>query len=119
MGVASELHVAASSKKESCLTAEQCQRLEGPIRDQLELLDYEVRSAFARIFADGDRSRLENVMFLKASTTVLLSISANLFERASETTNEPFDVDSFLAGAKSAAQWAALRKLRNCVAGEA
>lgn len=119
MGVASELLAAASSKNESCLTTEQCQRLEGPLRDQLELLDYEVRSVFARIFADEDRSRLENVVFLKASTTVLLSISANLFARASETTNEPFDIDSFLAGAKNAAQWAALRKLRNCVAGEA
>ncbi len=119
MGVASELLDTTSDNDASCLTAEQCQRLDGPIRDQLELLDYEVRSAFARIFADASLSCNDNAMFLKASTTVLLSISANLFEHASAATDEPFDIDTFLTGAKSAAQWAALRKLRYSVAGEA
>ncbi len=100
------------------LSIEDCQRLDGDIRDNLELLDYEIRCAFTRILADVDRSGVDNVVFLRASTTVLLSIAAGLLERAAEKTCKPADATSFVSGAASAAAWAKLRKLRYFVGGE-
>ena len=100
------------------LSIEECQKLVSPLRDDLELLDYEIRSAFTRIMSEVDRSGSDNVLFLKASTTVLLSIAAGLLERVAEQTNHPFDVDSFVGGAQSAAQWAKMRKLKYFLGGE-
>ncbi len=56
---------------------------------------------------------------MKASTTVLLSIAAGLLARAAEDQRAPFDAGSFAAGAGSAAKWAAQRRLRYFVGGEA
>jgi hypothetical protein len=100
------------------LSIEECQKLVSPMRDDLELLDYEIRSAFTRIMSEVDRSGTDNVLFLKASTTVLLSIAAGLLERVAEQTNRPLDVDSFVGGAESAAQWAKMRKLKYFLGGE-
>jgi hypothetical protein len=101
------------------LTIEECQSIGSPLREELELLDYEIRSAFARILSDVDRSGPDNILFLKASTTVLLSIAAGLMERAAEQNNAPFDVKSFVVGAEMAVEWAKMRKLRYFLGGEA
>jgi hypothetical protein len=100
------------------LAIEECQRLDGDIRDNLELLDYEIRRAFTRILAEVDRSGVDNVVFPRASTTVLLSIAAGLLERAAEKTSKPANTASFVSGAAGAATWAKLLKLRYFVGGE-
>ena len=101
------------------LTIEECQRINTPLREELELFDYEIRSAFTRILSDVDRSGADNILFLKASTTVLLSIAAGLLERAAEENDTHFDVGSFVLGAEKAAEWAKTRKLRYFLGGEA
>lgn len=108
-----------SPDDQSHLTFEQCQRLTGPIRDDLELFDYTVRSAFSRLLAEANLSDENSIMFIKASTTVLLSISAGLHESVAADSNQSFDINSFVASAKSAARWAASRKLRLALGGEA
>lgn len=101
------------------LTIEQCQRLDGHIRADLELLDYEIRGAFTRILTEVDRSVQDDGLFLRASATVLLSISAGLLEMSAEKTTRPVNAASFVTGAAEAAAWAKLRKLRYFVGGEA
>lgn len=99
-------------------TIEECQRFEAPLRADLELLDYEIRRRFNRILAGVEQSGEDGVLFLKASTTVFLSIAAGLMESTAERTREPFDVASFKAVAENAAQWAKDRKLKYFVSGE-
>ncbi len=82
------------------------------------MLDYEVRCVFNQILAGVDQSGRDGALFLKASTTVLLSVAAGLMEAAAERTHEPADVESFKATAEDAAQWAKSRKLRYFVSGE-
>jgi len=101
------------------LSIEECQRIDSPIREELELLDYEIRSSFTRILSEVDRSGADNILFLKASTTVLLSIAAGLLERAAEANDAQFDIGSFVSGAEMAAEWAKMRKLRYFLGGEA
>ncbi|MBI1867091.1 MAG: hypothetical protein HYS06_02135 [Methylocystis sp.] len=99
-------------------TIEECQRFDAPLRDDLELLDYEIRRRFNRILAGVDQSGQDSVLFLKASTTVLLSIAAGVMESTAERTRQPFDVASFKAVAENAAKWAKNRKVKYFVAGE-
>ncbi len=99
-------------------TIEECQRFDAPLREDLELLDYEIRRRVDRMLAGVDQSGKDSVLFRKASTTVLLSIAAGLMESAAERTREPFDVASFKAVAENAAQWAKNRKLKYFVSGE-
>ncbi len=101
------------------LSIEECQAIGSPLREELEVLDYEIRSALIRLLGDVEASGADGALFLKASMTVLLSIAAGMLARASEERNAPFDVGSFAAGAEAAAEWARLRKLRYFVGGEA
>ncbi len=101
------------------LTIEECQALAPPLRDELELFDYEVRSALTRILADVEASEADSVLFLRASMTVLLSIAAGMLARAAEEKNAPLDVGSFALGAQKAVEWARTRRLRYFVGGEA
>ena len=100
----------------ACFTLQQCAELKGPIREDLEVLDHEVRSLLTGFFA-AERAR--DAAFLRASATVLLSIAACVQERAAAQINRPIDIESFAASARSAAQWAEHRKLRLALAGEA
>lgn len=100
---------------ESAFSVEDCQRLAPPLRNDLELLDYDMRRAIARIRADA---RGDDAQLIKGATTVLLTIAADLAVRAAETRRARFDADSFLAGAESAAQWAQERRLRLYLGGE-
>lgn len=97
---------------------EECQRLDESLREDLEVLDYEVRCVVNQILAGVDQSRRDGVLFLKASSTVLLSVAAGLMEAAAERTREPADVESFKAIAEDAAEWAKTRKLRYFSSGE-
>lgn len=99
-------------------TIEECQRLEPALRQDLEMLDYEVRCLVNQILAGVDRSGRDGVSFMRASTTVLLSVAAGLMEATAERTHEPVDVDAFKAIAEDAAEWAKGRKLRYFLAGE-
>lgn len=110
---------AASKNNAAVMSIEDCQRIDAPLRAELELLDYEIRGVILRIKADVERSGADDALFLKASSTVLLSIAAGLTIRAAEKTCAPFDAESFMLGAQNAAQWARMRKLRYFVAGEA
>ncbi|WP_144259746.1 hypothetical protein [Methylocystis sp. ATCC 49242] len=101
------------------MSIEECQRLEQPLRRDLEVLDYEVRSLIARMRAEAKDAGADEMLFVKASTTVLLSIAAGLVARAAEDKRAPFDATSFVASADSAAQWAQTRRMRYFVAGEA
>lgn len=101
------------------MSIEECQKLDEPLRQDLELLDYEVRSIVARIRSEARDAGADDATFVKASTTVLLSIAAGLLARAAEDQRAPFDARSFAAGANSAAKWAAQRRLRYFVGGEA
>lgn len=101
------------------MTIEECQKLETPIRQDLELLDYEVRSIVNRIRNESRDAGGDDATFVKASTTVLLSIAAGLLARAAEDERAPFDASSFAAGAGQAARWAEQRRLRYFMAGEA
>ncbi len=101
------------------LTIEECQRINSPLREELEVLDYEIRTIITRILGDIDRSGLDDVLFLKATASVLLSLAAGLLERAAAEEQTHFDLESFVQGAEMAAEWAKLRKLRYFVGGEA
>ncbi|WP_281800956.1 hypothetical protein [Methylocystis echinoides] len=101
------------------MTIEECQKLDTPLRQDLELLDYEVRTIVDRIRSEARDGGADDATFVKASTTVLLSIAAGLLARAAEDEQAPFDATSFAAGAGHAARWAAQRRLRYFVAGEA
>ncbi len=101
------------------LTIEECQAIGSPLREELEVLDYEVRAALIRVLSDVEASGADGVLFLKASMTVLLSIAAGMLARASEERNVAVDIGSFTAGAQAAAEWARMRKLRYFVSGEA
>lgn len=101
------------------MSIEDCQRLETPLRQDLELLDYEIRTLVARIRREAGEGGADDATFVKASTTVLLSIAAGLLARAAEDRRAAFDASAFVASADSAARWAGERRLRYCVAGEA
>ena len=101
------------------MSIEECQRLETPLRRDLEVLDYEIRSLVARIRQEAKAAGADDTVFMTASTTVLLSIAAGLFARVAEDRRTAFDTRSFVAGADSAAKWAGERRLRYCVSGEA
>lgn len=103
----------------SAMSIEECQRLDAPLRGDLELLDYEIRSLVARIRREAKEAGAEDATFLKASTTVLLTIAAGLMARAAEDGRAPFDCRSFVATADSAAKWAGERRLRYFTGGEA
>jgi hypothetical protein len=101
------------------MTIEECQNLDPPIRQDLELLDYEVRTIVDRIRSESRDAGGDDATFVKASTTVLLSIAAGILARAAEDERAAFDAGSFAAGAGHAARWAEQRRLRYFVAGEA
>lgn len=108
----------ADSGRAKIPTIEECQQLDAELREDLEVLDYEIRCAVNQILADVDRSGRDGISFLRASTTVLLSIAAGLLEATAERTHEPADVEAFKAVAEDAAEWAQRRKLRYFVSGE-
>ena len=66
------------------MTIEECQKLDQPIRQDLELLDYEVRTIVDRIRSESRDAGGDDATFVKASTTVLLSIAAGILARAAE-----------------------------------
>jgi hypothetical protein len=104
--------------KMTVLTVDQCQSLDTAVRTDLELFDYEVRHAFTRLLTQVDQSGEDGLLFLKASTIVLLSIAAGLLARSAEEI-DPLQTESFVTAAESAWQWAQLRKLRYFSEGEA
>jgi hypothetical protein len=109
----------ASTNELDVMSIEECQRLGPPLRRELEVLDYEIRRLVARARADARLAGSEDSLFVKASSTVMLSIAAELMARAAEEGRLRFDVTSFAAGADRAAQWARGRRLKYFLAGEA
>lgn len=101
------------------MSIQECQRLGPPLRQELEILDYEIRRLFARTRADALLAGAENSQLMQASSTVMLSIAAELVARAAEDRGQSFDAKSFIASANSAAQWAHGRRLRYFLSGEA
>ncbi|HEY8163044.1 MAG: hypothetical protein ACR650_03760 [Methylocystis sp.] len=99
-------------------TIEECQQLRDPLRGQLELLDYDVRNAIARGLSDIEANGKDDVLFMNASVTVLLSIAARIFHKATEPEDAQASVQSFVHGAQDAIDWAKTRRLRYNVAGE-
>lgn len=103
----------------SLFSVEDCQRLAPPIRRDLEVLDYEIRRLLARARADAQSSGSDDAIFLQASSTVMLSIAADVMARAAEERRQRLDAGSFLDAAESALSWARNRRLRYLIAGEA
>jgi hypothetical protein len=114
-----EASVLSNSNVVSALSIQECQKLDRSLRADLELVDYEIRSIVTRILTDVDRSGVDSVLFLKASTTVLLSIAAGLLTTAADEANGTFDVATFMSGAEDAAEWARTCRLKYCLGGEA
>lgn len=109
----------ADGNQIAVMSIEECQRLAEPLRRDLEVLDYEVRSLVARMRAEANDAGSDDAAFVEASTTVLLTIAAGLMAREAEIRRARFDASSFLAGADSALQWARSRRLKYFLAGEA
>ncbi len=103
----------------AAMPIEECQRLDAPLRDDLEVLDYEVRTLVARIRREACDAGTDDTTFVAASTTVLLSIAAGLIACAADERRAAFDARSFAASANRAADWARKRRLLRFVAGEA
>lgn len=101
------------------MTFEQCLRLEGALKDELELMDYQIRSTLRQAIGRTDRHSRDETLFLQASTIVLLSIAASIHERSSTNANARFDMRWFVAGARNAASWVVSRKLRFSQVGSA
>lgn len=101
------------------MTIEECQGLETPLRQDLEILDYEIRQLVLRIRKDARESGADDAVFLSASSTVLVSIAATLLSRAADDRRAVFDGAAFAAGAGSAARWARERRLKVLLGGEA
>lgn len=101
------------------MTIEECQRLDTPLRQDLEVLDYEIRGLVARIRKEAGDAGADDTIFIKASSTVLLSIAASLMARAAQDRRTAFDAGDFAASAGAAAKWAQERRLRYFLGGEA
>jgi hypothetical protein len=95
-----------------------CRSCEPALRGRLEALDDEVRSAVNQLLAEIAREGEDASAFLKAATTVLLSIAAGLMETAAERGGAAIDVESFRDAAEGAAQWAKSHRLRDLLDGE-
>lgn len=108
----------AGDAEMTVMSIEECLKLDTPIRQDLEVLDYEVRSLVARIRREARDAGADDATFVKASTTVLLSIAAGLLARAAEDRRASFDACSFAKSAGSAAKWAEERRLRYFIGGE-
>ncbi|BBU61601.1 hypothetical protein MSC49_15360 [Methylosinus sp. C49] len=93
-----------------------CRDLSPQLRRDLETLDYELRGVANRLLAEVDDAKGDAATFLRAATTVLLSVAAGLMETASDRAHEPTDVGAFKNAAEDAAQWAKSRKLRDLLA---
>lgn len=98
---------------------EECQRLDAPLRRDLEVLEYEVRRLVARMRNEARDAGVDDILFVKASATVLLSIAAGLLTRVAEERRAAFDPNAFAASADKAARWAGERRLRYGLGGEA
>jgi hypothetical protein len=99
-------------------TIEECQRLRDPLRGQLELLDYDVRNAVARGLSGIESNGKDDIQFMNASVTVLLSIAARIFHRSGDCESAAVAERSFVVGAQDAIDWAKTRRLRYSVSGE-
>jgi hypothetical protein len=110
--------VGTISNTQAMLTIEECQRLRDPLRSQLELLDYDVRNAIARGLSDIEANGKDDILFMNASVTVLLSIAARFFQRTAACEDAEITEQSFIVGAQDAINWAKTRRLRYNVAGE-
>lgn len=96
----------------TAMSIEECQRLNTPLRRDLEILDDEIRSLLARIRREANDAGGDDAAFVKASTTILLSIAAGVLAHAAEDHRAAFDANSFAACAGAAAKWAGQRRRR-------
>lgn len=109
-----------SNREIVALSVEECQRLDAALRDDLEALDFEIRSLVARVRLAARDDGADDIVVVKASTTVLLSIAAGLIACAAEDRKALFDVRAFAASADHVATWARERWLKGlAAAGEA
>ncbi|WP_457798524.1 hypothetical protein [Methylocystis sp. S23] len=115
----SVLRVLARGAALTAMTIEECQQLQTPLRQDLETLDYEIRGLVARIRKESRDAGADDATFVKASSTVLLSIAATLLARAADDRRAAFDPGAFAASAGSATRWAEERRTKYFVGGEA
>lgn len=97
---------------------EECRRCEPALREALAALDDEARGLVNHLLAGVEAEGGDATVFLKAATTVLLSIAAGMMERAAERGCEPADIESFRDAAEDAAQWAKSHRLRELLDGD-
>jgi hypothetical protein len=91
-------------------TINECRRMDSTMRRNLERVDDDVRCVHGRIAAEVERLGNDSGLFLRASTTVILSIAASLTEVVSERTGEPVTSQSFADSALDAAEYARTRE---------
>jgi hypothetical protein len=103
----------------TALTIDECKKVASPLREGLEMFDYDVRSIVAGLLGDAERAEIDNVVFAKAMSTVLLSIAAGLLAGVGEDEGLVFEADAFVKSAQDAAHWAKMRKIRYYSGGEA
>jgi hypothetical protein len=97
---------------------DECRSCEPALRQELETLDYQLRSAVNQILAGVEGDGRDGAAFLRGATTVLLSVAAGLIETASERLRAPTDIGAFKDVAEDAAQWAKDHKLRELLDGD-
>ncbi|MBY6240570.1 hypothetical protein [Methylosinus sp. Sm6] len=96
----------------------ECRSCAPELREALEVLDDEARGVVNQLLARVEGGGADGTAFLKAATTVLLSVAASLMETAAERGSELAEVDSFKDAAEAAAQWAKSHRLRDLLDGE-
>lgn len=88
------------------LTINECRRLKGGLRQYLMLLEEETSRAHARVAANVNLRGEDELAFLRASTTVVISVAAGLMEVAAERSHSAFDTGGFHEAARESAELA-------------
>jgi hypothetical protein len=91
-------------------TVEECRRIEGQLREELQRVDEEVRRAHNRIAASVGRFSSDEILFLRASAMVVLTVAAGLVEIVSDRARVQAPEGAFAAAAADTAAWAKRRK---------
>ncbi|ATQ69843.1 MULTISPECIES: hypothetical protein [Methylosinus] len=108
----------SGSARAEPFTIADCKSCEPELREALETLDDEVRAIVNQLLAGAESRGADGTSFLKAATTVLLSIAASLLETAAVRGCEPVEVEAFKDAAEDAAQWAKSHRLRDLLDSE-
>lgn len=108
----------SGSARAAPFTIADCKSCAPELREALEALDDEVRGVVNQLLSGVEGRGADGTSFLRAATTVLLSIAASLMETAAVRGCEPVEVEAFKGAAEDAARWAKSHRLRDLLDSE-